>query len=172
MDENSVEVIVIVTVHMPYQRRQYQQRSTNRVSSINVSSRKLNIFSRINAFSIVIYMMMLMMVMMIMMIVYEMILIMNDDYYWNDNHHNNKTSTFVIVVNVNEDKDDDIDAHDDDDDKLDSAQLVCKSITFKVWRRFHFMTTRQLNDLINILLNFLWVSYVYYNDDGDDDGDE
>lgn len=61
MDENSVEVIVVVTMHMPCQRRQYQQRSTNRVSSINVSSRKLNIFSRMNAFSIVIYMMMLMM---------------------------------------------------------------------------------------------------------------
>ena len=72
MDENSIEVIVIATVHMPYQRRQYQQRSTNRVSSINVSSRKLNIFSRINAFSIVICMMMLMMVMMMM-------LMMNDD---------------------------------------------------------------------------------------------
>ena len=95
-----------------------------------------------------------------MMIIIEMIIIITT-----------KISTFVIVVNVNEDKDDDTDAH-DDDDKLNSAQLVCKSITFKVWRRFHFMTTRQLNDLINILLNFLWVSYVYNNDDGDDDGDE
>ena len=80
----------------------------------------------------------------------------------------------MLLLLIYEDKDDDTDTHDDDDDydKLVSTQLFCKSITFKVWRRFHFMTTRQLNDFINILLNFLWVSYVYNNDDGDDKGDE
>jgi hypothetical protein len=82
----------------------------------------------------------------------------------------------MLLFLIYEDIDDDTDTHDDDnyDDKLVSTQLFCKSITFKVWRRFHFMTTHQLNDFINILLNFLRVSYVYNNnnDDDDDKGDE
>ena len=59
--------IVAFRMAYTYERRQYQKHYTNRVSSINVLSRKLNIFSRISTFSKVTYMMM--MTMMMIMIV-------------------------------------------------------------------------------------------------------